>query len=39
LPRQGHRAPWKLRQNYAWDLLALRWGSLDREMEFSNPGA
>jgi monooxygenase len=29
LPRQGNRKPWKLHQNYARDLLALRFGRLD----------
>jgi len=28
LPRQGSKAPWRLRQNYALDLLALRFGRL-----------
>ncbi len=38
-PRQGTRAPWRLYQNYLWDLLSLRYGSLqDSAMEFSNPG-
>jgi len=27
-PAQGSRAPWRLRQNYFLDLLALRWGRL-----------
>ncbi|MDB4976018.1 MAG: flavin-binding family monooxygenase [Myxococcaceae bacterium] len=35
-PRQGDRAPWKLYQNYARDLLTLRYGSIDDGvMEFS----
>ncbi len=29
LPRQGTTKPWKLHQNYALDLLALRFGKLD----------
>ncbi len=29
LPRQGLKAPWKLHQNYARDLMALRYGRLD----------
>lgn len=29
LPRQGTKAPWKLHQNYALDLLMLRYGKLD----------
>jgi cation diffusion facilitator CzcD-associated flavoprotein CzcO len=36
-PKQGDRKPWKLHQNYAKDLVALRYGSVDEEMEFSNP--
>ncbi|NML05396.1 NAD(P)/FAD-dependent oxidoreductase [Sphingomonas sp. G-3-2-10] len=36
-PRQGTRKPWKLNQNYSRDLMALRYGSIDTEMEFSNP--
>ena len=35
LPRQGSRRPWRLHQNYARDLLALRRGSVeDGTMEF-----
>lgn len=29
LPRQGSKAPWRLHQNYALDLLALRFGRVD----------
>jgi cation diffusion facilitator CzcD-associated flavoprotein CzcO len=29
LPRQGVKKPWKLHQNYALDLLTLRFGKLD----------
>jgi monooxygenase len=36
-PRQGTRTPWRLNQNYTRDLMALRYGSVDEEMEFSNP--
>jgi monooxygenase len=37
-PKQGSKAPWRLHQNYARDLLSLRHGSLqDEAMEFSNP--
>jgi cation diffusion facilitator CzcD-associated flavoprotein CzcO len=36
-PKQGDRAPWRVHQNYARDLMALRFGSVDEEMEFSNP--
>jgi cation diffusion facilitator CzcD-associated flavoprotein CzcO len=35
-PKQGSRRPWKLYQNYALDLLSLRFGSIrDRAMTFS----
>ena len=35
LPRQGDRAPWKLHQNYARDMLALKFGRVeDGVMEF-----
>ena len=37
LPRQGSRKPWKLNQNYALDVLALRLGSVDGDMVFGNP--
>ncbi|MDF0488709.1 NAD(P)/FAD-dependent oxidoreductase [Sphingomonas sp. H39-1-10] len=36
LPKQGHRRPWRVRQNYVADLLGLRFGRLGRELEFSN---
>ncbi len=35
-PKQGTRRPWRLYQNYALDLLSLRYGSIrDRAMVFS----
>ncbi len=35
-PKQGSRRPWKLYQNYALDLLSLRFGSVrDQAMVFS----
>ncbi|MBV9006416.1 MAG: NAD(P)/FAD-dependent oxidoreductase, partial [Solirubrobacterales bacterium] len=35
-PRQGSEAPWRLYQNYALDILSLRFGSLeDGTMQFS----
>ena len=37
LPKQGNRKPWRLNQNYALDVMALRFGSVDDSMEFSNP--
>ena len=36
-PKQGSKTPWRVHQNYARDLLALRYGSVDDGMEFSNP--
>lgn len=36
-PRQGDRKPWRVHQNYALDLMALKFGSVDDEMDFSNP--
>lgn len=39
LPRQGSRKPWRLNQNYARDVMALKFGGIDQEMEFSNPVA
>ncbi|WP_375286878.1 flavin-containing monooxygenase [Sphingomonas sp.] len=37
LPRQGVKKPWRLNQNYALDVVALRFGSIDDSTEFSNP--
>jgi cation diffusion facilitator CzcD-associated flavoprotein CzcO len=38
LPRQGDRAPWKLHQNYARDLVLLRYGKIDDgTLKFSAP--
>ncbi len=35
-PKQGSRAPWRLYQNYALDIMTLRFGKLDDgAMEFS----
>jgi len=36
-PRRGTRAPWRVNQSYTRDLMALKFGGLDQEMEFSNP--
>jgi cation diffusion facilitator CzcD-associated flavoprotein CzcO len=39
-PKQGTKAPWKLYQNYALDILTLKFGKVDDGvMEFSNPEA
>jgi monooxygenase len=38
LPKQGTKAPWRLHQNYARDLLSLRYGPIeDGAMKFDNP--
>lgn len=38
MPRQGDKAPWRLYMNYALDLVALRYRSVeDNAMQFSNP--
>jgi monooxygenase len=38
LPKQGSRAPWRLYQNYARDVLMMRRGPLEDEgIEFSGP--
>jgi monooxygenase len=37
-PKQGSKAPWRLYQNYARDIVALRYGSIeDGALVFSNP--
>ena len=37
-PRQGSKKPWRVYQNYALDIMALRHGRIaDGVMEFSNP--
>lgn len=38
-PKQGNKQPWQVHQNYLKDMAALRFGSVDDEMEFSNPVA
>jgi monooxygenase len=39
-PKNGSRAPWKLRQNYPRDVLTMRFGPVVGEgMRFSNPPA
>jgi monooxygenase len=36
LPKQGSKRPWKVYQNYLWDLLNLRYGRIaDGVMQFS----
>ncbi len=40
MPKQGSKTPWKLHQNYALDLMSLRFGSVEDEaMTYSNPQA
>ncbi len=37
-PLQGSKLPWKLYQNYALDLVTLRFGKVnDKTLDFSNP--
>jgi cation diffusion facilitator CzcD-associated flavoprotein CzcO len=37
-PKQGTKAPWKLHQNYAMDLMSLRYANLeDGVLRFTNP--
>ena len=39
-PKQGSKAPWKLKQNYVADLANLRYSKVDDGiMEFSNPAS
>jgi cation diffusion facilitator CzcD-associated flavoprotein CzcO len=39
-PKQGSKTPWKLHQNYARDIMTLRFGRIDDGvMEFSGPPA
>ena len=39
-PKQGKEKPWRLNQNYALDIIALRTGKLeDGVMEFSSPNS
>ena len=36
-PKQGSKAPWRLYQNYALDIVALRFGAIDDgALQFSN---
>ena len=37
LPKQGSKKPWRVNQNYALDIMALKFGSVDDAMTFSNP--
>ncbi|GAB7540659.1 flavin-containing monooxygenase [Cupriavidus sp. CuC1] len=40
LPKQGARRPWKVHQNYLFDLMALKFGKVeDSEMAFGRAGA
>ena len=37
-PKQGSKAPWRMPQNYARDIMTLRFGRIDDGvLEFSNP--
>ena len=38
-PKQGPKAPWRLYQNYALDIMSLRFGAIDDDtIEFSRTG-
>jgi monooxygenase len=37
-PKQGKKTPWRVYQNYFFDIFSLRWAPLqNRALEFSNP--
>jgi len=37
-PKQGHKAPWRVYQNYFRDKFSLKWAAVDDgALEFSNP--
>jgi cation diffusion facilitator CzcD-associated flavoprotein CzcO len=38
LPTQGHRDPWRVRQNYVKDLAAMSFGRIDDELELTKNG-
>ncbi len=39
-PKQGSKAPWRLRQNYPLDIVSLRFGTIeDGAMQFSRVGS
>jgi monooxygenase len=39
-PKQGHKKPWRVYQNYFRDTISLKWTRVDDEaLEFSNPAA
>ncbi len=39
-PKQGSKKPWKLYQNYALDIMAMKFGRVeDGAMEFSKPSS
>jgi cation diffusion facilitator CzcD-associated flavoprotein CzcO len=39
-PKQGHKKPWRVYQNYFRDTISLKWTRVDDEgLEFSNPVA
>ena len=39
LPKQGSRAPWRLRMNYLRDVITMRRGSVEESMRFSRKRA
>lgn len=38
-PKQGSKKPWRLYQNYALDIVTLKFGSIDDSMEFVSADA
>jgi len=34
LPKSGSRAPWRLKQNYFFDMRLIRYGKVDEESLF-----
>lgn len=38
-PRQGTKAPWRVRHNYPLDILMFRYGHVDEAMAFSRRGS
>ena len=34
-PKQGHKSPWRLYQNYLWDIISLRFSAMrDKALEY-----
>jgi monooxygenase len=39
LPKQGSKAPWRLKQNYFFDLGLIRYGKVDDSLTFTKHDA